>query len=196
MKVVDSRNNAVVGMNVSITGARNLADLTNSSGCAVFAYIPAGSYHVLLNTAGWVNPSNQTAVDVTQVVSANVVNVASVQYDRAAKVGVSFETVTSSGVVPSSGWGVTAARVDDGTGSYFFEGVPAGTAQASINATSLWPAIRRATVLLRRLRVGRIRRPRSRRARGTRPPRATVTSSRPCRAPSTASSRSASRRSR
>ena len=37
-----------------------------------------GSYHVLLNTLGWVNPSNQTAVDVTQTVSANVVNVATV----------------------------------------------------------------------------------------------------------------------
>lgn len=140
VKVLDSRSNPVVGMNVSITGARSLSDLTNTSGCAVFAYIPTGNYHVLLNTAGWVNPSNQTAVDVTQVVSANVVNVATVQYDRAAKVGVSFETVTSSGVVPSRGWGITAKGVDAGAGSYYFEGVPAGTSQASIDATSLWPA--------------------------------------------------------
>lgn len=143
VKVTDSRNNPVVGMNVSTSGPRSLSDTTNASGCAVFAYIPTGTYHVLLDTAGYVNPSNQTAVDITQVVSANLVNLAQVSYDRAAKVAVAFETVTgTSTIVPSRGWGITASRVDPVGGTYYFEG-PTGTpppAQASIDATSLWPA--------------------------------------------------------
>jgi Tfp pilus assembly protein PilV len=145
VKLTDSRNNPVVGMNVSITGAKSLSDATNTAGCAIFAYIPTGTYHVLLNAAGWVNPSNVTAVDSTQTVSAGVVNVANLQYDRAAKVGVSFETWVGSAAVASTGWGITASRVDNGTGTYFFEGAGATStppaAQASIDATSLWPAV-------------------------------------------------------
>jgi Tfp pilus assembly protein PilV len=145
VKLTDSRNNPVVGMNVSITGPKGLSDATNAAGCAIFAYIPTGSYQVLLNAAGWVNPSNVTAVSSTQTVSAGVVNVANLQYDRAAKVGVSFETWVGGAATPSTGWGITASRVDNGTGTYYFEGAGATAtpplAGTSVDATSLWPAL-------------------------------------------------------
>jgi hypothetical protein len=138
VKVVDSRDQPVVGMNVSITGSRNLQDATNSSGCAVFAYIPASTYHILLNEAGWVDQTNRTPVDQTQAVTSGNVTVATVQYDRAAKVGVKFETYTSAGVVDSKGWGIAAARVDVGKGTTYFEG--SAPPQAQVDAVSLWPA--------------------------------------------------------
>jgi Tfp pilus assembly protein PilV len=138
VKVLDSRDQPVVGMNVSITGARNLSDATNSSGCAVFAYIPATTYHVLLNQPGWVDPTNATSVDKTQAVTQGNVTVATVQYDRAAKVGVKFQTWNGSAVVDSQGWGIAATRVDTAGGTYFFEG--GGTPQDQVDAISLWPA--------------------------------------------------------
>jgi Tfp pilus assembly protein PilV len=139
VKVVDSRDQPVVGMSVSITGSRSLQDATNSSGCAVFAYIPASSYHILLNQSGWVDPTNATAVDKTQAVTSGNVTVATVQYDRAAKVGVKFQTWNGTGVVDSKGWGITATRVDTGGGTYFFEG-GAALGQDQVDAVSLWPA--------------------------------------------------------
>jgi Tfp pilus assembly protein PilV len=138
VKVVDSRGQGVVGMNVSITGSRNLSDSTNSSGCAVFAYIPATTYHILLNTPGWVDPTNRTPVDVTQAVTSGNVTVATVQYDRAAKVGVQFDTFANGSVVDSKGWGITASRVDTASGTWYFEGTT--PPQESVDAVSLWPA--------------------------------------------------------
>ena len=196
VKVLDSRSNPVVGMNVSITGARNLSDLTNTSGCAVFAYVPTGSYHVLLNTAGWVNPSNQTAVDVTQVVSANVVNVATVQYDRAAEGGRVVRDRDEQRRGPFPRLGLTAGRRRR-RGELLLRGPPGGAAPRRHRRRHVPVAgADRLRVLLLGDCAGRTPRRRSPGPPGTRPPRATATCSPPSRARSTASSPSASRPSR
>ena len=49
-------------MNVTIAGPSNQTNPTNSAGCAIFAYVPIGSYTASVNSAGWVDKGgNQTA---------------------------------------------------------------------------------------------------------------------------------------
>jgi Tfp pilus assembly protein PilV len=135
--IKDSADRPVVGMNVSIAGGTSLSDATNSAGCAVFAYIPKGQYHVLLNTPGWVDPANVTPVDFLATVSASSVTVASHNYDRAVKVAVSYETWVSGAAVASQGWGATAAQnTTAGLISSFKATAPP---QTTVDATSLYP---------------------------------------------------------
>jgi Tfp pilus assembly protein PilV len=135
--ITDRADKPVVGMNVSISGGASLSDTTNAAGCAVFAYIPRGQYHVLLNTPGWVDPANKTAVDFLATVSAASVSLANHSYDRAAKVAVSYETWVSGAAVASKGWGATAAQnLTGGVISSFKATAPP---QTSVDATSLYP---------------------------------------------------------
>jgi Tfp pilus assembly protein PilV len=127
----------VVGMNVSITGGASLSDGTNDAGCAVFAYIPKGTYHVLLNTPGWVDQTNKTPVDFTATVTSGTVTVTSRNYDRAAKVAVSYETIVSNQAVTSFGWSASAA-VNDTAGPIFAFKATAPP-QKTVDATSLYP---------------------------------------------------------
>jgi Tfp pilus assembly protein PilV len=135
--VKDSRNQAVVDMNVSVTGPTSRAVATNDAGCAIFSHITAGQYHVQLNAPGWVDPTNTTAVDSLQNVSAGTVTGATLSYDRAAKVAVAYETYVGSATVPSTGWGATALATQ-GAASWSFRGT--APPQTSVDATSLYPA--------------------------------------------------------
>jgi Tfp pilus assembly protein PilV len=110
VKVTGGQDQPIVGLLVSITGATSLSDVTNESGCAIFGYIPAGPYHVLLNQSGWVDPSGVTPVDVTQTVSAGSVTVQSLRYDRGGKVSVSFDTLVGGTPSPSRGWSATGSN--------------------------------------------------------------------------------------
>jgi Tfp pilus assembly protein PilV len=110
VKVTGGADQPITGLLVSITGATSLSDVTNESGCAIFGYIPAGPYHVLLNQSGWVTPSGVTPVDVTQTVTAGSVTVQSLQYDRAGKVSVSFDTLVGGSPSRSRGWSATGSN--------------------------------------------------------------------------------------
>lgn len=46
VKVTDRNNNPLVGASVSLSGTGSYSDTTNSEGCAIFGYIPAGDYDV------------------------------------------------------------------------------------------------------------------------------------------------------
>jgi Tfp pilus assembly protein PilV len=112
VQVLDGANNPVVGLTVGITGGVSMSDSTNSVGCAIFAYIPVGTYHARFSQAGWVDPSGTNAVDATKAVTAGNLSVLPLVYDRAGAMTVKFETqaVGTSTVTPSRGWSATAAN--------------------------------------------------------------------------------------
>jgi Tfp pilus assembly protein PilV len=138
--VTDRDGTDVVGMPVSATGPVNRSDTTNSAGCAVFAYVPVGNYHVLLNQPGWVDPVGSTSVDMTQTVSAGNVNVKDVSYDRAATISVKFDTRPAGAPAPidSRGWGATAVT---SAVSHLWQFVATAPPQANVDVTNVYPHV-------------------------------------------------------
>jgi Tfp pilus assembly protein PilV len=136
--VTDSRGQDVPGLAVNITGPTSATDTTNSAGCAIFAYIPSGTYHVLLSTPGWVDPSGATSLDQTKQVTTGNLSVKSFEYDRAGAVTVKYETLVNGNPSPSRGWSASGAH-NDVPGSklrpYFGTTPP----QASVVVQSLYP---------------------------------------------------------
>jgi hypothetical protein len=85
---------------VTVNGPQNKTLPTNTDGCAFFAFLPAGTYTVTLNTVGYVDrQSNSTPA---QTLGVNVGAVSSVQfdYDRAASINATI-AASDGGSVPN-----------------------------------------------------------------------------------------------
>jgi Tfp pilus assembly protein PilV len=146
VKVLDGADQPVVGLPVSISGPTGATDTTNAAGCAVFAFIPAGDYHVRFSQAGWVDPRGVNAVDENPTVNPGKVNQLSLVYDRAGAMTMRFDTKIGA-AAPSTSWGWTASAMHNGvtgTGIRPFVSAAATAAsapntQASIALTDLFP---------------------------------------------------------
>src|SRR5581483_9715364 len=53
------------GVSVAIAGPQNASQLTNSDGCAFFAFIPAGTYTVTASTGGYVDLQGVATLQLT-----------------------------------------------------------------------------------------------------------------------------------
>jgi hypothetical protein len=135
----------VQGVNVTIAGPANLSNPTNSAGCAIFAYVPVGSYTASVNTAGWVDRGGNQDATVGATVNQGTVNVRTLVYDIAASVDVSFDTETLGGAtVPAQTHQLSATNAGVPSGPFSpFAGLrvydPAGGAAGTISATGLFP---------------------------------------------------------
>ena len=134
----------VPGVPVTITGPATVSNPTNSAGCAIFAYVPIGSYTARVNSAGWVDRGGNQNASVGATVTAGKVVVASMVYDRAASVDVTFDTRKyTNAVVPASSTQLSASNngVPAGPFSPFarLRTYDAGTLSPSIAATGLFP---------------------------------------------------------
>jgi Tfp pilus assembly protein PilV len=111
----DGVNDPIEGVTVRATGTSgspSLNDTTNEAGCAIFGYIPAGSYNIVVDAPGYVDTaSNPTATQSGFQVLAGRVSLANLTYDAAGYVNMSFEApdALTSTLKPSRGWyGVVA----------------------------------------------------------------------------------------
>lgn len=138
IQVVDRSATPVQNMDVSIAGPDSATLPTNELGCAIFGYIPTGSYTATLDREGWVDVSGVGVVSRSGTVTGGNVNAITIQYDEAATVGVGFDTVVGGGQPQTSASkSVTAGN----------SGVPPSGARrfttsartASIQASSLFP---------------------------------------------------------
>jgi hypothetical protein len=140
VKVVDGGDQPVVGLPVSISGPTSATDTTNAAGCAVFAFIPAGDYHVRFSQAGWVDPNGVNAVDENPTVNPGKLNQLSLTYDRAGAMTMRFDTkIGAAAPTTSLGWTASAMHTGvTGTGirPYWISGT---NPQASIALTDLFP---------------------------------------------------------
>jgi Tfp pilus assembly protein PilV len=98
--VLDNSSAPEDNVMVSVTGPQASSAPTNSDGCAFFAFLPAGTYTVSLNTPGWVD--RQGNASPSQSVGVNVGQVSSVEfdYDQAATLQLTFGDGNE--VVPSN----------------------------------------------------------------------------------------------
>lgn len=72
-------------------GATTVIDDTNSFGCAVFRYVPVGSYSVSFSRPGYVNTNGVNLATDTATVSEGTLNVINELYDRGATVLSTFD---------------------------------------------------------------------------------------------------------
>jgi Tfp pilus assembly protein PilV len=114
VKVVDGADAPVVGLTVSLSGPTSASDTTNAVGCAVFQYIPTGTYTARYSQTGWVDPSGDNTIDATKIVNAGATSLLELKYDRASALTVQFETNLGTAAAPvlsrSRGWSATGAN--------------------------------------------------------------------------------------
>jgi hypothetical protein len=136
--VVDRANTPVEGMNVAIAGPDSATLPTNELGCAIFGYIPPGSYTATLNRSGWVDVSGQTAISRSGTVSAGNVNAITVQYDEAAALDVTFDTAAGSGA-PETSMAKSMTAANSGVPPSGARQFAASGRVASFHASTLFP---------------------------------------------------------
>lgn len=139
VQVYDRAATPVPMVPITISGPDSAVLPTNELGCAIFGYVPAGSYGVTINRAGWVDPAGNTLVSRSGTVTGGNVNTVTTQYDRAASVAVTFETTAPGDSAPrsSSARSVTAANsgVPPEGARYF----TAAARQSTLTAANLFP---------------------------------------------------------
>lgn len=127
----------VAGVPVNITGPGNYTATTNSEGCAVFAYIPVGSYTASYQQSGFVDQTGKSAVTLPSTsVTGNATTVQTGTYAQAGSITVNF--VDSSG--NPAKWS-SASLYANGIGVPFvMKSTPANTAVASLSSgTTMFP---------------------------------------------------------
>jgi hypothetical protein len=148
IQVNNAAGAGVEGMNVTIAGPSNQTNPTNSAGCAIFAYVPIGSYTASVTSAGWVDKGGNPTATVGATVSQGTVNVKTLVYDLAASVDATFDTEDRNGattVTPApkttqlsaSNSGVPTGPFSSAAGARFWK--PAGGPFATITASGLFP---------------------------------------------------------
>jgi hypothetical protein len=135
-------------MMVTIAGPANVQNPTNSAGCAIFAYVPIGSYTASVNSAGWVDKGGNQLATVGATVSQGTVSVRTLLYDKAASVDATFDTEDRNGnttVIPAptttrlsaSNSGVPTGPNSSAAGARMWD--PPGGAVGTITASGLYP---------------------------------------------------------
>jgi Tfp pilus assembly protein PilV len=145
IQVNDRDGVGVPNINVTITGPTTITNATNDAGCAIFAYVPVGSYTASMNSAGWVDQGGVQNTSVGATVSNGTVNVKSLSYDRGASVDANFDTepLGGSSGVPAATTQLSAANASVPSGPFApFAGErvfnPPGSL-GTITATGLFP---------------------------------------------------------
>jgi hypothetical protein len=122
---------------VTLSGASNQSSTTNALGCAVFGYIPVGSYNVTV--AGYVQmDSVSPATSVMQVYGARASFLA-MQVDRPASLRANFVAPSGNSTIAASGmvWDrITVKNANLTGGSLLFT---RGSKATSVDATNLYP---------------------------------------------------------
>jgi Tfp pilus assembly protein PilV len=150
VQVNDRDNVGLANVNVTITGpspsTSTITNPTNSTGCAIFAYVPTGIYTASVNQSGWVDKGGNTIATTGATVANGTTAVAPpISYDRPANVTASFDTENLAGaVVPATTTQVAASNSNVPSGPFSpVAGLrtvdPTGGAQASITMTGLYP---------------------------------------------------------
>jgi hypothetical protein len=147
VQVNDRNGIGVPGVNVTITGPATVSNPTNSAGCAIFAFVPTGSYVAGVNIAGYVDRGGNQNATVGATVSQGTVKVAAIDYDIAASVAVTFDTEARDGTIPliqpAASRMLAAANSGVPAGPFSLAGLrkydPTGSPVLGIAATGLFP---------------------------------------------------------
>lgn len=133
------RNAAGVGgLQVSLNGPPSFSDFTNSLGCVLWGFLPAGNYTVNFSQAGYVNPQGVSAVSQPVSVVGESTNTVSYDYDRAGEITVSFDTKVGA-AAPQAAQSGTASVAHSSLAAPGTRVFGSGTPATTIAATNLFP---------------------------------------------------------
>jgi hypothetical protein len=105
VQILDSRGHPVAGQGIALGGDRNVSGVTNDQGCVLWGYLPAANdYTLSYSSVGWIDPSGQTSVSVTQSVAGEQTRNVVFTYDRGGTLAVDFKTtrLSDNAQVPSA----------------------------------------------------------------------------------------------
>ena len=147
VQINDRDGKGVEGVMVTITGPTTIQNPTNSAGCAIFAYVPTGSYVASVDQLGFVDRGGNQNATVGATVSQGTVKVAAMDYDEAASVLVTFDTEMRDGTIPlvqpALSTQLAAANSGVPAGPLSLAGMrrynPSGGMQLAIPADGLFP---------------------------------------------------------
>jgi type II secretory pathway pseudopilin PulG len=147
VKVQDRNDAGVPGITVNARhedGTMLPAEQTNDQGCALFRSVKIGKYTISVNTPNYVNPKGVQLAESEATVSPNLVNVATITYDRAVTMKVDVRTLlpgaafsTTAPAYPSKALAVSDNSAETAVLRTFKN--PTGTAFTSIVTTKLFP---------------------------------------------------------
>ena len=96
VNVLDASGNGAASVTVSLTGGTvSTTQVTDSAGCAFFAYQPTGNYTITLSATGYVNTAGSSAPTQTAGVQSSKLVKTVLNYDRAAELLLSWGTDTA-----------------------------------------------------------------------------------------------------
>jgi Tfp pilus assembly protein PilV len=126
------------GQSVNLSGPATLSDTTDSQGCVLFGFLPAGNgYTVTLNRAGYVDKQGNATATTTTGVTGEATNTVPMTYDQAGTVTVSADTIKGAGPVSTPLEFVTASHsslLPPGTRTF-----GSATSSATVTAANLFP---------------------------------------------------------
>ncbi len=88
MKLTDRDGDPVSGVTVALSGSASRSAVTNSLGCAIFGYIPTGTYTVTVNN--YVEQDSVLPATDTLVVYPGRASFGQIQVDRPASIRATF----------------------------------------------------------------------------------------------------------
>jgi hypothetical protein len=102
VSVVDRGGAPEEGVTIAVTGPESHSQLTNSDGCAFFAFLPAGAYTVTASATGYVD--DQGVVGPSQPASVIVGATTSIlfMYDQGATLDLTLTGKDAAGTAPTS----------------------------------------------------------------------------------------------
>ncbi|HET6448502.1 MAG TPA: carboxypeptidase regulatory-like domain-containing protein [Conexibacter sp.] len=108
VQVRDRNGTGVAGVDVTLTGARNYTDVTNTDGCVLWGYLPVGNYTVDVAKAGFVDPQGVLQPSKPIGVVGASTNTLAFDYDLGGRIQANYETWSGSAVIPANGTEFTA----------------------------------------------------------------------------------------
>jgi type II secretory pathway pseudopilin PulG len=108
LKVIDGEGRPRSGVQVTASAASGTyTGTTGTDGCALLAFLTAGSYAVTVSAPGFVNPKGDPTGSVTAQVQAGQLWRGSIEYDLATSLSVFFQTADGYPVPPDTGIALT-----------------------------------------------------------------------------------------
>ena len=132
--LTDRDANPLPGVTVALSGPGSFSDTTNALGCAIFGYIPSGSYTAQVSAG--VTWASEVPATAPVTVNPARTTLSQIEIESPASLRAHFETPSGT----ATDWSrLTVAHAKLPAGRKIFPSATATTRQSSIDAASLFP---------------------------------------------------------
>jgi type II secretory pathway pseudopilin PulG len=140
VKVSNPNQAPVSGMTVNLTGPGSFTGTTNSLGCAVFPFIPIGTYTAAVSGLGYVDWDGDLTPTKSVGVTQSASTAQSFEMGSAAEIRATFDTVVGATTLAAESRWLTVSNSKMLVGSKLFTAPTASPdPEPQLNATNLFP---------------------------------------------------------